>query len=389
MRILCTHQKPIALLLSLCLLLSLVACGSVSVEDTPQEDDPPAVSQDETVPPDEGEDETASPDNGEEASPPDGDTDTPPDEEDSGDETPPAGEVPDEAVADSVAVENVDTAKEVEALMDSPPAVPMSVTVSAPGIEVSQNDVAIIDYSNAAYGYVMVQYTASSSSRLKVQVVNYTTYTYNLTPGRWTAFPLSDGSGSYQVTIYQNVVDSKYAAVLGGSFYASLNNEFEPFLHSNQYVNYDAAPNTVAMAAYLTDGITDTLKKVEAVYDYVVQNISYDTALASSVTSGYLPVLDNVLASKRGICFDYAAVMTGMLRSQGVPCKLVVGYAGSAYHAWISVWVEGSGWVDGVIWFDGYAWQRMDPTFASGGNSSADILAYIGNGANYSAKYFY
>ena len=45
--------------------------------------------------------------------------------------------------------------------------------------------------------------------------------------------------------------------------------------------------------------------------------------------------------------------------------------------------------MDGVIWFDGYAWQRMDPTFASSGNSSADILAYIGNGANYSSKYFY
>ena len=303
--------------------------------------------------------------------------------------TPPADEVPEEAVADSAEVENADIEQEAVVLAASPPAVPMSVTVSAPGIESTQNDVAVIDYSNSAYGYVMVQYTAATSSRLKVQVSNTTTYTYNLTPGHWTAFPLSDGSGSYQVTVYQNVVDSKYAAVLGASFYASLHNEFEPFLHSNQYVNYDAAPNTVAMAAYLTGGITDTLGKVEAVYDYVVQNITYDTALAASVTTGYLPVLDHVMATRRGICFDYAAVMTGMLRSQGVPCKLVVGYAGSAYHAWISVWVEGSGWVDGVIWFDGHAWQRMDPTFASGGNSSADILAYIGNGANYSAKYFY
>ena len=360
------------------------------MEDTPA-DTPPAVEDADTTPATddgsadaaqdgEGEDAAAS-DGDEETAPPDeGEADTPPDEDEP---------IPEEAIADSVAVENVDTAKEAEVLTESPPAVPMSVTVSAPGTAVQQNDSAIIDYSNASSGYVMVQYTASTSSRLKVQVVNSTTYTYNLKPGRWEAFPLSDGSGSYQITIYQNVVDSKYAAVLSASVYASLNNEFEPFLHSNQYVNYDAAPNAVSMAAYLTGGISDTLGKVEAVYDYVVQNISYDTALASSVTTGYLPVLDNVMATKRGICFDYAALMTGMLRSQGVPCKLVVGYAGSAYHAWISVWVEGSGWVDGVIWFDGYAWQRMDPTFASSGNSSADILAYIGNGANYSSKYFY
>ena len=105
--------------------------------------------------------------------------------------------------------------------------------------------------------------------------------------------------------------------------------------------------------------------------------------------SGYLPVLDTVLAKKTGICFDYAALMTGMLRSQGVPCKLVVGYAGTAYHAWISVWTKENGWVDGAIYFDGSTWQRMDPTFASSGKQSASIMAYIGDGSHYSAKYFY
>ena len=57
----------------------------------------------------------------------------------------------------------------------------------------------------------------------------------------------------------------------------------------------------------------------------MVNNITYDTELAETVKSGYLPVLDKVLESKKGICFDYAALMTGMLRSQSVPCKLVVG----------------------------------------------------------------
>jgi len=81
--------------------------------------------------------------------------------------------------------------------------------------------------------------------------------------------------------------------------------------------------------------------------------------------------------------------MTGMLRSQGVPCKLVVGYAGKAYHAWINVWSEESGWINGVIYFDGKTWQRMDPTFASSANQSKSIMAYIGDGKNYTAKYLY
>ena len=71
---------------------------------------------------------------------------------------------------------------------------------------------------------------------------------------------------------------------------------------------------------------------MEIIYNYVVNNFTYDKQQAATVKSGYLPVLDNVLAAKKGICFDYAGLMTGMLRSLGVPCKLVVGYAGTAYH---------------------------------------------------------
>ena len=89
------------------------------------------------------------------------------------------------------------------------------------------------------------------------------------------------------------------------------------------------------------------------VYEYVIKNIAYDTAKASSVQSGYLPDVDAVLASKKGICFDYAALMTAMLRSQDVPTKLVIGYTGSLYHAWVNVYIDNVGWVDNIIYFDG------------------------------------
>ena len=81
--------------------------------------------------------------------------------------------------------------------------------------------------------------------------------------------------------------------------------------------------------------------------------------------------------------------MTGMLRSLGIPCKLVVGYAGDVYHAWISVWSEETGWVDGAVFFDGTTWQRMDPTFASTSGKDPTIMEYIGNGSNYTTKYIY
>lgn len=254
----------------------------------------------------------------------------------------------------------------------------------------AQNERAVIDYSNAGNGKVMVNFTGAAGGRLKVQVAAPAiTYTYDLPPGVWTTFPLSEGNGNYKVTVYENVSGTKYATVLSSSFQVTLSSELAPFLGPNQYVDYGGAASTLAKAAELAGTVEDPIGKVEKVYDFVVGNISYDTQKAATVKSGYLPVLDNVLSTKKGICFDYAALMAGMLRSQGVPCKLVVGYAGKAYHAWISVWTEGEGWVDGVIYFDGKAWHRMDPTFASSGGKSESIMAYIGNGSNYSKKYQY
>ncbi|MDD3347750.1 transglutaminase family protein [Oscillibacter sp.] len=292
--------------------------------------------------------------------------------------------------AETASSEEVELEEEAVALAETP-ALSTELMPVASGTKVKSNEKAKIDYSNIVDGYVMVRYTASTDKRLKTQVKGpTTTYTYNITAGEsWTTFPLSDGNGNYQVTVYENVSGTRYASVLSQTFTVTLKDEFAPFLRPNQYVNYENAPNTVAKAAELVAKKEEPLDKVTAVYDFVVNNITYDTKLAATVQSGYLPVLDTVLEKKTGICFDYAALMAGMLRSQGVPCKLVVGYAGSAYHAWISVWSEETGWVEGVVYFDGTTWQRMDPTFASSGKESPSVMKYIGDGANYTVKYLY
>ena len=291
---------------------------------------------------------------------------------------------------DAVTMETVELEDEAIALAASPAAVSTMLTAEASGISVNSNSEATIDYSNTGDGYVMVKYTASTTKRLKAQVKGpATTYTYNLTPGKWEVFPLSDGNGSYKITVYRNAYSNKYASVLSVTTSVSLTDEFAPFLRPNQYVDYSAAPKAVEKAAELTAGLSDPLDMVEAVYDYVVGTLTYDNYKASTVKSGYLPVLDTTLAEKKGICFDYAALMTGMLRSQGIPCKMIFGYAGSVYHAWINVWTEDTGWVDGVIYFDGMTWQHLDPTFASSANQNSSVEAYIGNGSNYTEKYMY
>jgi hypothetical protein len=80
--------------------------------------------------------------------------------------------------------------------------------------------------------------------------------------------------------------------------------------------------------------------------------------------------------------------MSAMLRSQQIPTRLEVGYAGEVYHAWISCYVDEIGWVDNIISFDGENWSLMDPTLAAN-NSSSAVEEYIGDGSNYLIKYTY
>jgi transglutaminase-like putative cysteine protease len=279
---------------------------------------------------------------------------------------------------------------EVAALVEEvPPPTGVVLEPEAPGEQEDRCDAAVVDYSNAEDGYIMVSHFGQTEKRLKVLLKGpRTTYNYDLPQGSWVVLPLSDGDGTYQAGVYRNVQGTEYAMVMLSEFQVTLRDEFAPFLRPNQYVNYLTAPNTVAMGAQLCDGLETSLEKVAAVYDYVVQNVSYDDEKAASVQSCYLPDLDEILEIKKGICFDYASMMTAMLRSQQVPCKLVVGYAGNIYHAWISIWTEENGWVDGAIFFDGHAWKRMDPTFVSSAEDRQEILNFVENG-NYRVKYLY
>ncbi len=281
-------------------------------------------------------------------------------------------------------VDDLPEEEQTELLPTLKPAEIAQLNPEASGELVESGDTAVIDYSNNSDGYVMVKFTENTDKAIRVQIVGpSTTYTYIVSPGSWEVFPLSDGSGDYQVKVFKNVVDKKYSLELSLSLSVQLDSEFAPFLRPNQYVDYENAPNTVSKAASLVAGKSGVLDKVDSIYSYVVGTLSYDYDKAEKVSSGYLPNLDKVLSKKKGICFDYASLMAGMLRSQNVPCKLVVGYADETYHAWISVWSAKTGWIDGAIFFDGVSWQRMDPTFAS--SMGSDALGDI----NYTAKYFY
>ena len=66
-----------------------------------------------------------------------------------------------------------------------------------------------------------------------------------------------------------------------------------------------------------------------------------------------------------------------------------VGYAGTAYHAWISVYIKDIGWIDNIIQFDGKNWSFMDPTVAANKDNSEEMKKLIGDGTTYTVQYHY
>ena len=288
--------------------------------------------------------------------------------------------------------------QEIEIAEEAVPksAVPQTTTYvkvpTNPGVTVYTNDKAAIDASNSNQGYVSVKYTGGSNVRIKAQITKSggTTYTYDLNnKGNYEVYPLTEGDGNYTIKVFENTGGSKYAQAFSQSVTAKLDNDFIPFLYPNQYVDFNADSKTVKKAAQLASPSGDDLETIANVYNYVINNITYDTKLAQTVQSGYLPNVDAVLDKGSGICFDYAALMTAMLRSQNIPTKLVIGYSGNLYHAWINTYVDEVGWVDNIIFFDGTDWKLMDPTFASSGKGDKSVQQYIGDGKNYKSKYTY
>lgn len=265
---------------------------------------------------------------------------------------------------------------------------PQVLTPEAPGTDTIGQSPLTLDISNISQGYLTACSDDNGTTKnIQLSADDGIIYSYFVQSGENAVIPFSSGSGTYQITCYEQVDGSQYAALFAQALEVSLDNEFLPFLYPNQYVNFspDSQASKLALSM-LPEDATDQ-EGIDAIYNYVIQNISYDEDKAASVETGYLPDVDETLSIKKGICFDYAALMTAMLRSRDIPCKLQIGYAGDIKHAWIDVYIRGKGWVDHAITYDGEQWNRMDPTFAANSEDEELINTYIGDSENYTLQF--
>jgi len=198
---------------------------------------------------------------------------------------------------------------------------------------------------NLNKGIISVKYTTQDTTKKAKVLIQFGAekYQYNIKSGNsFTNFPLQLGNGTYNIGVYEQIEGTKYAEVANTSVNLSLDDSSKVFLTSIQLINWGDKMNTVTLAKELTKNKTSEVDKTEVLYQYMVQQFAYDFVKMKNVEYDYIPVIDDVLKKKLGICYDYSAVFASMLRSQGIKCKLVMGYTKNVkeYHAWNEVYVN-------------------------------------------------
>ena len=243
-----------------------------------------------------------------------------------------------------------------------------------------------VDFSCTSDGYFGV--LANSSSRMKVQVFKDSeTYTYDLESGEPTIFPLQCGDGTYTIKVMENAGGNTYYEMYSTSTSVSLDSSLAPYVRPNAYADYSEDSDCVKEAAKMAGSASSESDFVKQVYDYICKRVKYDYDEASTVSSGYVPDPDEVMSTGKGICFDYASLAASMLRSQGIPTKIIFGYVApdNLYHAWNMFYTEEEGWTTVEFSVDPGDWTRVDLTFSANGQNAN----FIGDGTNYEDVYQY
>ena len=134
----------------------------------------------------------------------------------------------------------------------------------------------------------------------------------------------------------------------GGTVRPAVGGEIARWLKPDKLVPLSERIRT--LSGQVTAGKTTDLEKARAIYDYVVQVMSYDKSGTGWGNGDIYWACD----AKRGNCTDFHALFIGLARAAGIPAKFEIGFPVppekgkgevGGYHCWAEFYLTGYGWV--------------------------------------------
>ena len=238
-----------------------------------------------------------------------------------------------------------------------------------------------LEESHLSEGYVSTKIKETKKTAYVI-VISKEEESYNFPVTDSGKYPLLLGDGTYQIMVGEKVKGNKYIAVLQKEIKVDLKDETSVYLQSNEAIDWEKEDSKILKKAKeLTKNSKTNLEKAKAIHSYIIKNYSYDNKKAVRVSKNYVPNLKDFYKLKKGICFDYAALAAVMLRSVGVPTKLVKGYESGnpdIYHAWNQIYEETT-----------EQWIIIDTTYDAALKASGKKIKFEKSAENYSIEKAY
>ncbi len=207
-------------------------------------------------------------------------------------------------------------------------------------------------FDNQENGIVKVTYNNTSKKKTLLLVEHVDTY--NVSSNRYSYLikegkneldiPLTEGNGTYKFRIAELIENGRYAVLKSQNIELEIDDADEVFIHSSTMVDYQLTDKAVRKAKSLAKKYDTEEEYYKAIYEYIVQHFvyDYDELETKTGTSYYIPDINLVYKSKKGICCDISMLAAAMMRSQGIETRVIYGYTPnvSVYHAWNQVYNE-------------------------------------------------
>ena len=120
---------------------------------------------------------------------------------------------------------------------------------------------------------------------------------------------------------------------------------------------------TLLLAEQLTESYDNPFDKAIAVRNYLRANLSYNDQIEAPPPD-IEPIHYTLFISQEGYCNYYASAMAMMLRAEGVPTRIVQGFAQGEYneedHFYRVRAANAHTWVE--VYFPNYGWIQFEPT---------------------------
>ncbi|MBZ5646579.1 MAG: DUF3488 and transglutaminase-like domain-containing protein [Acidobacteriia bacterium] len=121
-------------------------------------------------------------------------------------------------------------------------------------------------------------------------------------------------------------------------------------------------PRVRKLAAEITAGAKNEFDKAAAIEEYLRSKYGYTLVLPRQLAKD--PIADFLLVRKEGHCEYFASAMAVMLRSQGIPARLVNGFRTGEFNGITGSYIirasDAHTWVE--VFFPGIGWVSFDPT---------------------------